>query len=54
MLKGTTIIEMTDVHTGKKEVVEKHNMITNAVSNLFQPSLGHLTSGGTLRDISLS
>ena len=54
MLKGTTIIELTDVHTGKKEVVEKHNMITNAVSNLFQPSLGHLTSGATLRDIPLS
>ena len=54
MLKGTTIIELTDVHTGKKEVVEKHNMITNAVSNLFQPSLGHLTSGATLRDIPIS
>lgn len=49
MLKGTTKIELTDVVTGKKQVFEKHNMVTNAVSNIFQPTLGHLTSEETLR-----
>lgn len=49
MLKGTTKIELTDVVTGKKQVFEKHNMITNAVSNIFQPTLGHLTSEEILR-----
>lgn len=49
MLKGTTKIELTDVVTGKKQVFEKHNMVTNAVSNLFQPTLGHLTSEEILR-----
>lgn len=33
MLKGHATIELTDVHTGKKEVVEHDNLITNAVSN---------------------
>ena len=49
MLKGTTRIELTDVVTGEKQVFEKHNMVTNAVSNIFQPTLGHLTSEETLR-----
>ena len=49
MLKGTTKIELTDVVTGKKQVFEKHNMITHAVSNIFQPTLGHLTSEEILR-----
>ena len=30
-LKGTTKIELTNVHTGQKEVVEHHNMITNVM-----------------------
>lgn len=33
MLKGHATIELTDVHTGKKEVVGHDNLITNAVSN---------------------
>ena len=49
MLKGTTKIELTDVVTGEKQVFEKHNMVTNAVSNLFQPTLGHLSSELALR-----
>ena len=49
MLKGTTKIELTDVVTGEKQVFEKHNMVTNAVSNIFQPTLGHLTSEEILR-----
>lgn len=37
MLKGTTRIELTDVHTGKVEVHEESNMITNALTDIFKP-----------------
>ena len=37
MIKGHTKIELTDVNTGKKEVVEHDNMITNAVYDLCNP-----------------
>ena len=43
MLKGHTTIELTDVNSGKKEVVESDNMFTNAVSEIFQPVFGHMT-----------
>lgn len=36
MLKGTMKIEMTDVHTGKKETLVEHNMVTNALSEIFK------------------
>lgn len=49
MLKGTTTIELTDVKTGEKQTVTEHNMITNAMTNLFQPTFGHLTNEATLR-----
>ena len=32
---GNTKIELTNVRTGKKEVYEKHNMLTNYLSNLL-------------------
>ena len=35
MLKGKTIIELTDVNTGEKEVIEENNMVTNALNDLF-------------------
>lgn len=35
MLKGKTIIELTDVNTGQKEVIEENNMVTNAINDLF-------------------
>lgn len=47
MLKGHTRIELTDVHTGKKEVVEKHNLITNNLSNI----LNYLPLGKSLDTI---
>jgi len=43
MLKGTTKIELTDVNTGETQVIEKHNTITGALQELFNPVLGHLT-----------
>ena len=50
MLKGTTTIELTDVNTGEKQTVTEHNMITNAMTKLFQPTFGHLTNEATLRE----
>lgn len=37
MLKGTMKIQLTDVHTGEKKTVVEHNMITNALTELFKP-----------------
>ena len=36
-LIGTTRIELMDVTTGETERYEKHNMITNALGDLFKP-----------------
>lgn len=36
-LKGTTKIELTDVNTGEVEVFENHNMVTNALRDIFTP-----------------
>ena len=30
-IKGSTKIELTNVHTGQKEVIEHHNMVTNVM-----------------------
>lgn len=35
-LKGTTKIELTNVKTGEVEVIEKHNLVTNAVPSLLE------------------
>lgn len=35
MLKGKTIIELTDVNTGQKDIIEEENMVTNAITNIF-------------------
>lgn len=37
MLKGKMKIELTDVHTGEKQTVVEHNMVTNALANIFKP-----------------
>jgi hypothetical protein len=34
-LKGSTKIELTDVHTGKKEIYRDTNMVTKAISQVF-------------------
>ena len=34
-LKGHTVIELTDVNTGEKEIHEDDNMITNAIKQLL-------------------
>lgn len=47
MLKGKMILELTDVHTGKKQTIVEHNMVTNALQNLLRP-LGHLNTPSTM------
>ena len=37
-LIGTTRIELTDVRTGAREIHEKHNLVTNALQDIFKPS----------------
>lgn len=34
-MKGITTIELTDIHTGKKEVYQEENMITNALRDIY-------------------
>ena len=34
-LKGTVTIELTDVHTGRREVVKHDNLVTNAVADIL-------------------
>ena len=36
MLKGKSVIELTDVRTNKKEIYEDENLITNAVPDLLR------------------
>jgi hypothetical protein len=36
-LIGTTRIELTDVKTGAREIYENHNMVTNALRDIFMP-----------------
>ena len=47
MLKGKTKIELTNVHTGEVEVIEKENMVTNALQYIFDP-LGYIKYGSTI------
>lgn len=48
-LKGTTKIELTNVKTGEKEVIEKDNLVTNAVGDV----VGMNPLGILFRDIGL-
>lgn len=36
MFKGNTKIELTNIHTGEKEIIEKHNTFTNAIPKLLE------------------
>lgn len=37
MLKGKMTIELTDVRTGEKKTVAEHNMVTDALAEIFRP-----------------
>lgn len=36
MFRGNTKIELTNIYTGEKEVIEKHNTFTNAIQKLLE------------------
>ena len=42
LLKGDIRLELKNVHNGKTEVIEDHNMITNALSDIFTNNYGGL------------
>ena len=39
MLKGKSIIELTDVHTGKKEIYEDENLVTEAIFDVLNTNI---------------
>ena len=39
MLKGKSVIELTDVHTGKKEVYEDTNLVTDAINAIINSNI---------------
>lgn len=47
MIKGKTKIELTNVHTGEVEVIEKENMVTNALQYIFNP-LGYIKTASNM------
>lgn len=50
-LKGRTRITLTNVHTGKKEVVESDNMVSNAVADILSNNfcgLANFTNGNVM------
>lgn len=51
MLKGKSVIELTDVHTGKKEVYEDTNLVTEAISDILNSNiLGMLYNNTSLTE----
>lgn len=50
MLKGTATIELTDVKTGKKEIVKHDNLVTNAIQSALSTPFAYMskyTAGST-------
>jgi hypothetical protein len=39
MLKGKSIIELTNIHTGEKEIYEDENLVTEAVFDVLNTNL---------------
>ena len=39
MLKGKSTIEMTDVHTGKKEIYRDENLVTEAIADILNTNI---------------
>ena len=39
MFKGNTVIELTDVNTGRKEIYEDNNLVTEALSDIFNTNI---------------
>lgn len=50
-LKGKSVIELTNIKTGKKEIYENKNIVTNSIKNMFGINLSALVSSSRLRSI---
>ena len=48
-LKGKSVIELTNIKTGKKEIYENKNIVTNSIKNIFGINLSALVSTSHLR-----
>ena len=47
MLKGKSVIELTDVHTGKKERYEDTNLVTEAAMDVLNCNIKGMLYNGT-------
>ena len=41
-LKGKSVIELTNIKTGEKEIYENKNIVTNSIKNIFGINLSAL------------
>ena len=51
LLKGDIRFELKNVHNGKTEVIEDHNMITNALADIFEGNYGGLLNYNSFADL---
>lgn len=51
ILKGDVKMTLKNVHNGKTEVFEKHNLVTNALSDIFGNNYGGLVNYNSFADI---
>lgn len=51
ILKGDVKMTLKNVHNGKTEVFEKHNLVTNALSDIFGKNYGGLVNYNSFADL---
>ena len=51
ILKGDVKMTLKNVHNGKTEVFEKHNLVTNALSDIFGSNYGGLVNYNSFADL---
>ena len=51
ILKGDVKMTLKNVHNGKTEVFEKHNLVTDALSHIFQDNFGGLINYNSFADL---
>lgn len=51
ILRGDVKMTLKNVHNGKKEVYEKHNLVTNALSDIFGKNYGGLINYNNFADL---
>lgn len=51
ILRGDVKMTLKNIHNGKKEVYEKHNLVTNALSDIFGKNYGGLINYNNFADL---